>query len=84
MQHFKNSGRKASIKDISQAKDLVEQIGRCIGARRRRDWERLLSDSKIAVAMGADSAPQVKLTYIYIYMSMQMITINRLRVHVLL
>lgn len=57
--HFKNAGVKASSKDMSQAKDLEEQLGRCIGARKHRDWEKLLSDSRIAVTMGADSAPQI-------------------------
>ncbi|KAL3514112.1 hypothetical protein ACH5RR_026829 [Cinchona calisaya] len=57
--HFKQSGRKASSEDISQAENLETHLNRCSGARRRKDWDTLLNETQAAIAVGAYSASQI-------------------------
>ncbi|CAI9116325.1 OLC1v1017440C1 [Oldenlandia corymbosa var. corymbosa] len=57
--HYEQSGRKASSKDIAEAEKLRIHIRKCSGARREKNWEALLNDSREAINIGADSAPQV-------------------------
>lgn len=57
--HFNFSGRKASSKDIHEAQALQTHLSRCAGARRRKHWDTLVTQTQIAITMGADSAPQI-------------------------
>ncbi|XP_060171306.1 inactive TPR repeat-containing thioredoxin TTL3-like [Lycium barbarum] len=57
--HYKQSGRKVDKKDISEAHDLKRQIIKCTEAKKLRDYNTLLKETKNSISLGADSAPQV-------------------------
>lgn len=59
MYHYKHSGPEADHVDIAKAKGLQIHLNKCTEARRLRDWNTLIKETKAAIISGADSAPQI-------------------------
>ncbi|XP_002533142.2 inactive TPR repeat-containing thioredoxin TTL3 [Ricinus communis] len=59
MYHYKHSGPEADHVDIAKAKGLQVHLNKCTEARRLRDWNTLIKETKAAISSGADSAPQI-------------------------
>lgn len=60
MYHYKNSGSEADHQDIAKAEALQVHLNKCTEARRLRDWNTLIKETKAAISSGADSAPAVR------------------------
>ncbi|XP_057469580.1 TPR repeat-containing thioredoxin TTL1-like [Actinidia eriantha] len=59
LDHYKQSGLKADIKDTAKAQALKTHLNGCSKAKEQRDWVSLLKESQSAISSGADSAPQI-------------------------
>lgn len=59
MYHYKHSGPEADPEDIAKAKRVQSHLSKCTEARKLRDWNTLIKESRCAISAGADSAPQV-------------------------
>ncbi|XP_050204830.1 inactive TPR repeat-containing thioredoxin TTL3 [Mercurialis annua] len=57
--HYKHSGPEADHVDLAKAKGLQVHLNKCTEARRHRDWNSLIKETKAAISSGADSAPQM-------------------------
>ncbi|OAY35857.1 inactive TPR repeat-containing thioredoxin TTL3 [Manihot esculenta] len=57
--HYKLSGPEADHLDIAKAKALQIHLNKCTEARRLRDWNTLIKETKAAISSGADSAPAI-------------------------
>ncbi|CAN8298979.1 unnamed protein product [Cochlearia groenlandica] len=57
--HFKHSGPEADQEDILKAKMVQTHLNKCTEAKRTRDWNTLIKETKNTIASGADAAPQV-------------------------
>ncbi|KAF2284055.1 hypothetical protein GH714_018635 [Hevea brasiliensis] len=54
--HYKLSGPEVDHVDIAKAKGLQIHLNKCTEARRLRDWNTLIKETKAAISSGADSA----------------------------
>lgn len=61
--HFKHAGPEADQVDIAKAKSLQAHLNKCTDAKRTRDWNTLIQETRAAIAGGADSAPQVSIKF---------------------
>ncbi|KDP46855.1 hypothetical protein JCGZ_24064 [Jatropha curcas] len=59
MYHYKHAGPEADHFDIAKAKGLQIHLNKCTEARRLRDWNTLIKETKDAIISGADSAPHI-------------------------
>ncbi|GFY85824.1 tetratricopeptide repeat (TPR)-like superfamily protein [Actinidia rufa] len=59
LDHYKQSGLKADIKDTAKAQSLKTHLHGCNKAKEHRDWSSLLKESQSATSSGANSAPQI-------------------------
>ncbi|XP_010027845.2 inactive TPR repeat-containing thioredoxin TTL3 [Eucalyptus grandis] len=59
MYHYKHSGPEADPEDIAKAKRVQSHLTKCTEARKLRDWNTLIKESRCAISAGADSAPQI-------------------------
>ncbi|KAI6699598.1 hypothetical protein NL676_013922 [Syzygium grande] len=59
MYHYKHSGPEADPEDIAKAKRVQSHLSKCTEARKLRDWNTLIKESRCAILAGADSAPQI-------------------------
>ncbi|KAF8115771.1 hypothetical protein N665_0025s0221 [Sinapis alba] len=59
MYHIKHSGPEVDQEDISKAKTVQMHLNKCTEAKRLRDWNTLIKETKNIIASGADAAPQV-------------------------
>ncbi|KAJ0265992.1 Uncharacterized protein HA466_0000640 [Hirschfeldia incana] len=57
--HIKHSGPEADQEDILKAKTVQMHLNRCTEAKRLRDWNTLIKETKNTIASGANAAPQV-------------------------
>ncbi|KAL0736201.1 hypothetical protein Bca4012_012411 [Brassica carinata] len=57
--HIKHSGPEADQEDILKAKTVQMHLNKCAEAKRLRDWNTLIRETKNTIASGADAAPQV-------------------------
>ncbi|OVA07633.1 Tetratricopeptide repeat-containing domain [Macleaya cordata] len=57
--HFKHSGTEAKLNDIAQAQTLQNHLKKCTEAKKQRDWNTVLQQTRFAISSGADSAPQI-------------------------
>ncbi|KFK28199.1 hypothetical protein AALP_AA8G485200 [Arabis alpina] len=57
--HFKHSGPEADQEDIAKAKTVQTHISKCTEAKRLRDWNGLITETRNTISSGADAAPQV-------------------------
>lgn len=59
--HYKHSGPEADQEDLAKVRSLQALLNKCTEARRLRDWNTLIKETRNVIAAGADSAPQVSL-----------------------
>lgn len=59
LHHYKHSGTYANSDDIAKAQALQNHLSICTEARKLKEWNTLLKETKYAISSGADSAPQV-------------------------
>ncbi|GAV90656.1 TPR_1 domain-containing protein/TPR_2 domain-containing protein/TPR_11 domain-containing protein [Cephalotus follicularis] len=59
MYHYKHSGPESDGDDLAKAKALQDHLKKCTEAKKLRDWNTLIKETKFAVSEGADSAPQI-------------------------
>lgn len=59
MYHYKHSGPEADPEDVAKAKRVQSHLSKCTEARKLRDWNTLIKESRCAILAGADSAPQI-------------------------
>ncbi|XP_043718896.1 inactive TPR repeat-containing thioredoxin TTL3-like [Telopea speciosissima] len=59
LNHYKQSGPEASSNDYAKVQAVQTHVNRCNEARRIKDWQTLLKESRTAISSGADSALQV-------------------------
>ncbi|XP_042493562.1 inactive TPR repeat-containing thioredoxin TTL3-like [Macadamia integrifolia] len=59
LNHYKRSGSEATSDDYAKVQEVQTHVNRCNEARRMKDWQTLLKESRIAISSGADSALQV-------------------------
>ncbi|XP_056161188.1 inactive TPR repeat-containing thioredoxin TTL3-like [Syzygium oleosum] len=59
MYHYKHSGPEADPEDIAKAKRVQSHLSKCTEARKLRDWNTLIKESRCVISAGADSAPQI-------------------------
>lgn len=59
MYHYKQSGSEADPEDIAKAKRVQSHLSKCTEARKLRDWNTLIKESRCTISAGADSAPQI-------------------------
>lgn len=64
--HFKLAGPEADPDEIAKVKTLQVLLNKCTEARRLRDWNTLRKETESAISAGADSAPQVSYSFIYL------------------
>ncbi|CAH8281784.1 unnamed protein product [Eruca vesicaria subsp. sativa] len=57
--HIKRSGPEADQEDIMKAKTVQMHLNKCTDAKRLRDWNSLIKETRNTIASGADAAPQV-------------------------
>ncbi|KAJ4883118.1 Tetratricopeptide repeat (TPR)-like superfamily protein [Raphanus sativus] len=57
--HIKHSGPETDQEDISKAKTVQTHLNKCTEAKRLRDWNTLIKETRNTIASGADAAPQV-------------------------
>ena len=57
--HIKRSGPEADQEDILKAKTVQMHLNKCTEAKRLRDWNNLIKETKNTIASGADAATQV-------------------------
>lgn len=57
--HYKHAGPEADQVDIAKAKSVQVHLNKCTDAKRTRDWNTLIKETRAAISAGADSAPQV-------------------------
>lgn len=63
LHHYKHSGTYANSDDIAKAQALQNHLNICTEARRLKEWNTLLKETKYAISSGADSAPQVSFLF---------------------
>ncbi|XP_030947853.1 TPR repeat-containing thioredoxin TTL1-like [Quercus lobata] len=59
LHHYKHAGANANSDDIAKAQALQNHLSICTEARKLKEWNTLLKETKYAISSGADSAPQV-------------------------
>ncbi|XP_043710697.1 inactive TPR repeat-containing thioredoxin TTL3-like [Telopea speciosissima] len=59
LNQYKQSGPEASFDDYAKVQQVQKHVNRCNEARRMKDWQTLLKESRSAISSGADSALQV-------------------------
>ncbi|KVI07260.1 inactive TPR repeat-containing thioredoxin TTL3-like [Cynara cardunculus var. scolymus] len=57
--HYKCSGEKAERLDFGKVQAAKAQLVTCLGARKIKDWKKLLKESQFAFSLGVDSSIQV-------------------------
>lgn len=65
--HYKHAGPEADHVDVAKAKALQLHLNKCTEAKRLRDWNTLIKETRAAISDGADSAPQVSKPSFIIY-----------------
>ncbi|KAK4417209.1 TPR repeat-containing thioredoxin TTL4 [Sesamum alatum] len=57
--HFKQSGPEADPDAMNNAKTVQIHLNKCTDAKKRGDWNGVLTETSLSIAAGADSAPLV-------------------------
>lgn len=57
--HYKNAMESGESREIKRAQGLHECLKKCRDAREAKEWTVLLQETRFALSLGADSAPQV-------------------------
>nr|XP_043617904.1 TPR repeat-containing thioredoxin TTL4-like [Erigeron canadensis] len=57
--HYKQAGSEAEPDLITKAQNLQMHLTKCNEAKKRRDWNRLLKETSLAISSGADFALQI-------------------------
>ena len=68
MYHYKHAGAEADPDVLTRVKKLQVHLNKCTEAKMQRDWNTLLRETGLAVAAGADSAPQVSLCHQFYFL----------------
>lgn len=63
MYHFKQAGAEADPDAIDKARKVQLHLNKCTEAKTQRDWNSLLKESGLSIAVGADSAPLVNFIF---------------------
>ncbi|KAI5063283.1 hypothetical protein GOP47_0021830 [Adiantum capillus-veneris] len=58
-QHLQATGQQTDILELQRLRTIDEHISKCLGARKRCEWQTVIRESDAAVVAGADSAPQI-------------------------
>lgn len=61
--HYKQSGPEADPDVVAKVKTLQAHLNKCTEARRLGDWSTLITEASNTISSGADSAPQVFISY---------------------
>lgn len=57
--HYRHAGAEADPEVLAKAKKLQVHLNKCTEAKMQKDWNTVLRETGLAVAAGADSAPQI-------------------------
>ncbi|KAH7860804.1 hypothetical protein Vadar_018183 [Vaccinium darrowii] len=57
--HYKHAGAESDPDVLTKAKNLQVHLSKCTDAKKQRDWNTLLKETKLAISAGADSAAQI-------------------------
>jgi len=61
--HYKQAGPEADPDEVAKVKILQAHLSKCTEARRLGDWNTLITETSKTLSSGADSAPQVLISY---------------------
>ncbi|KAG9155470.1 hypothetical protein Leryth_009904 [Lithospermum erythrorhizon] len=59
MYHFKHAGAESDPEVLHKAKNVKVHLNKCTEAKKKFNWNALLNECNLAIAAGADSAPQI-------------------------
>lgn len=59
MYHYKHAGAESDPDVLTKAKNLQVHLSKCTEAKKQRDWNTVLKETRLAISAGADSAPQI-------------------------
>nr|XP_024928265.2 TPR repeat-containing thioredoxin TTL4-like [Ziziphus jujuba var. spinosa] len=57
--HYKHAGPEADPDVLNKVRSVQVHLNKCTEARRLRDWNTLIKETRNAISAGADSAPQI-------------------------